>query len=169
MRGFEAFFLSLAFLGGRGRRPDGEVSEREPGGLAMEGDEGILQFEQRPAGQLQLMLVGLIERSFGVIEEGCSRLLDVIAEDLGDGLAAGELNQAGNAGYEFGKVMNIETAGIERIAGKQNGCFAVVKGDACGRVAGNGNRINHAVAKINAADIVRPMSDVIEAHVRVDL
>jgi len=121
--------------------------------MSTEGYEGVLKFKQRSAGQLQFVLVGLVERSLGIVEKRRSGLLDVVAEDLGDGLAVGESDEAVDARNVFRKTVDVQTAGIKRVAGKQYRGFSVVEGDARGGVSRDGNGVNQAVAQVDAADV----------------
>ena len=81
------------------------------------------------AAKLQGMLVRLVNSADRIIQIRRTRLFDVIPENVCHQLVAREVNQPLDAVRERGRVLNVEPAGIQRVAGKQNSCLAIVDGN----------------------------------------
>ena len=88
------------------------------------------------------MLTGLIRCAARVIEIGRAALFDVRAQDVRDGMRADEIGQPLGAGDVSSEIGDIETAGIETVAGKEVSGFAIVERDAGFVMAGNSNHVD---------------------------
>src|SRR5580698_3965560 len=76
-----------------------------------------------------------------------------------DNLAAREFHHARDAMRECRKILNVQSAWINCIAGKQDACLAVVISQAELVMAGDREYIDRAPAQIHLAHAVRPAVD----------
>ena len=110
------FIASLAGLNGI----DGQIAKEDFRGRAVQSIESGHEFQQVRAAQFQDVFVRLILRTRRVIDIGCRRLLNVVSEDVPDGMRFGEFDEATGAGDIRGEIRDVEAAGIEMIAGQQD-------------------------------------------------
>lgn len=82
--------------------------------LVTHGHEGVVELEQMTDPQLEHMLVRLVDRPYRVIDVRRAGLLDMSAEDMGDGAIPGEVDQSLVAGLEHVRVaVDVDTAWVE--------------------------------------------------------
>src|SRR5579859_1109300 len=91
----------------RTRRPEREIAIRDALRFTVHGLDARLDFEQHAARQRPLMLVGLVHGPYGVIEEGDSGLLDVVAEYVSEELAFRETQHASIALLKSGQILYV--------------------------------------------------------------
>ena len=73
--------------------------------------------------------------------------------------AFGEFDQPSRARDIRREVGDIEAAGVKMIAGEKNARRAIIVGYMRGVMAGNRDHVDHAIAKIDAAGLLRPLLD----------
>jgi hypothetical protein len=57
------------------------------------------------------------------------------------------------------KIGDVQTTGIQMIAGDQHAGFSIVIRDVCRMVSRNRKHVDHAIAQIDRANIRRPLGD----------
>src|SRR5580658_1435927 len=114
----------------------------------MHGLQSIFKFEQCAERELERVLVGMVNGADGEVEERRAALLNVIAQDLGYGLAFEEGDETLGAGLVGGEIGYVEAAGIEVVAGEHDAGLSVVEGNGVFVVAGDGYDIQHAAAEV---------------------
>ena len=97
-------------------RPDAEVAQGETFWRAMHGKQRVFEFEERTARHGELVLVGLIHGTDGVIEEWRCGFLDVVAEDICYRFALGEFDEPLDARLEGREVLDVEATGIHSVS-----------------------------------------------------
>lgn len=115
-----------------------------------------MELEKVATGEFEDSFVGLVDGADFVIGEGCAALFNVGAEDVGDRPGFGELDQTVDAFDIGGEVANVETAGVEGIAGEEEAGETVIKGEVGGVVAGYGNCVENAAAEVDFSELLGP-------------
>jgi hypothetical protein len=127
---FGLFERSAAFGGFRAGGPQRKVPVGYALGLAVHGFETGLNFQEGPAGQSKVVLVGLVHGADRIVEIGCAGFFDMAAEDVCDHLAFGEADHAFVAFCKGVEIADVEAAWVDAVAGEEDCGLAVVQGDA---------------------------------------
>src|SRR5580698_7985428 len=106
--------------------------------------------------EFEAVLTGLILGAARIVDEGRSRLLDMIAEDVRDRPRFGEFDHPPSTGDVRGKIGDVEAPGIKMVAGEQNAGFAIVVGDMRGVMTRDGEDVDDAVAQVDRAGLIGP-------------
>src|ERR1700688_2977895 len=108
------------------------------------------------------MLLWLIYRANGIVDERCCRLLDMIAKDVGYGFSLRETNYPLRACLKGREILHIEAPGIEAVSREKNSGIAVIYCDTNRVVTRNWDYVQHAATQVNVANVLWPVLDAVK-------
>src|SRR5690349_7765546 len=106
----------------------------------------------------QGMLVGLVDGAHGVVTIRRAHLLDVSAKQVHHLVRLHECGEPIDAGGKRCGVANVESAGVERVAGEKYTSASVVDRNAGRLMTGNRDDVQHPRPEVDGAELVRPAS-----------
>ena len=110
-----------------------------------------------PAREFQRVLVRLKPGANGIVEIRCSRLFDVCAKHVSDGVVGRKGREATGALPEGDGVGDVETSRIHRVAREQEAGAPIVERDGRPFMSGNRDDVDQSAAEIEGRDVVGPV------------
>lgn len=108
------------------------------------------------------MLLGLIDGPDRIVAVRRAALFDVSAEEVCHLMGARKPREPLDASRERGRVSDVQSAGIERVAGQQHAGAPIVNRNTGRLMSGDRENVEHATAQVECGRVVRPAANAKE-------
>src|SRR5512146_3559035 len=142
----------------RSRRewPDREIAQRGSRHPTAHRVNDRIELQELRTPEVQPVLLGLIDGPDRIVAVRRAALFDVSAEEVRYSMGTRKPSESLDASRERGRVSDVQSARIERVAGQQHACSPIVDRNTGRLMSGDRKNVEHATAQVERGRIVRP-------------